>query len=267
VFEAAATGQLARVKALVTAKPRLVHSRSHDGFSPLHLAAFFGHAGAVSYLLKHKPNVNDRAQAQGGVTPLGSAAAANQNGICALLIEHGADVNARQEGGFAPLHAAAQNGNLTLVKLLLAAGADKSARTSEGKLARDFALAGGHAEAAALLVPRIGALNRVIVFVKDMTAMRAFYEQKLGLTAVGYADEGWVSYDAGGSSISLHRQTGAKHSGGSALQIVFHSDDVPAAREELIARGVAMGKLWSGDGLSFSDGQDPEGNWFQISSR
>ncbi len=268
VFEASAAGQLARVKTLINTKPHLVHGRSHDGFSPLHLAAFFGHASVVSFLLKHKPNVNDKAHAaNGGVTPLGSAAAGNHIVICGILIEHGANVNARQEGGFAPLHSAAQNGATALVKLLLAAGADKGIKTDDGKFARDFAIAGGHAETAASLVPRIGTLNRVTVFVKNMTAMRAFYEQKIGLTAVGYADDGWVSYDAGGSSVSLHRQTSAKRSGGSALQIVFHADDVPAARDELIARGVAMGKLWSSDGLSFCDGQDPEGNWFQISSR
>lgn len=267
VYEASAAGQLARVKLLVSAKPRLVHSRSQDGFTPLHLAVYFGHATVARFLLKHKPNINEKAHGQGAVTPLGSAAAGGHTAICSMLIEHGADVNAQQEGGFSPLHSAAQNGNAELIRLLLNAGADKSAKTADGKLARELALAGGHVETAALLVPRIGTLNRVIVFVKDMAAMRAFYEQKLGLQAVGYSDAGWVSYDAGGSFIAFHSQTGAKHSGGSALQIVFHSDDVPAARAELIARGVAMGKLWSGDGLSFCDGQDPEGNWFQLSSR
>lgn len=267
VFEASAAGQLAAVKAWIKAKPRLLHSVSHDGFTPLHLAAFFGHASVTHFLLKQKPDVNAVANNGLKVQPLHSAAAGNHIGVCKMLIEHGAQVNTRQEGGFTPLHSAGQNGSVELIKLLLAAGADKSAQTDDKKTARDFALAGNHAEAAALLAPRIGSMNRVIVFVKNMAVMRAFYEQKLGLTPVGYSDAGWVSYDAGGAMISLHSETKAKHSGGSAVQIVFHSDDVPAARVELIARGVQMGKLWDSDGLAFSDGQDPEGNWFQISSR
>ena len=50
--------------------------------------------------------------------------------------------------------------------------------------------------------------------------------------------------------------------------MVFRVADVPAARQELIRRGVAMGEMRSpAPGVQVSDGADPEGNRFSIESR
>jgi uncharacterized protein len=151
VFEAAAAGQLSRLKQMIEDNPALIHAWSHDGFTPLHLAVFFGRRDVSEYLLDHNPDVNAVARNPMMVTPLHSAAAGNQFEMCEALIAQGADVNARQEGGFTPLHSAAQNGNLALVDLLLRHGADPHAKTDAGKTARDFAREGGHAGVAARL--------------------------------------------------------------------------------------------------------------------
>jgi ankyrin repeat protein len=151
VFEAAGAGQISRVKQMIEDNPALIHAWSHDGFTPLHLAVFFGRRDVAEYLLAHSPDVNAVARNPIKVTPLHSAAAGNQFEICEALIAKGADVNARQEGGFTPLHSAAQNGNLELVDLLLRHGADSHAKTDDGKTARDFASEGGHAGVAARL--------------------------------------------------------------------------------------------------------------------
>jgi ankyrin repeat protein len=145
VFEAAAAGQLSFVKQQIEDNPALIHAWSQDGFTPLHLAVFFGRRDVAALLLARNPNVNAVARNPIKVTPLHSAAAGNHYEMSAALIAHGADVNARQEGGFTPLHSAAQNGNLELVDLLLKHGADPHAKTDEGKTARDFAMEGGHA--------------------------------------------------------------------------------------------------------------------------
>ncbi len=145
VFEASAAGQLNRVKQWLEGQPALIHAWSHDGFTPLHLAAFFGRRDVAEFLLARNPDVNAVTRNPIKVTPLHSAAAGNHYEICAALIAHGADVNARQEGGFTPLHSAAQNGNLELVDLLLQHGADPHAKTDADKTARDFAAEGGHA--------------------------------------------------------------------------------------------------------------------------
>jgi ankyrin repeat protein len=151
VFEAAAGGQRSRVKQMIEDNPALIHAWSHDGFTPLHLAVFFGRRDVAELLLAHNPDVNAVARNPMGVTPLHSAAAGSHFEICEVLIARGADVNARQQGGFTPLHSAAQNGNLELVDLLLKHGADPHARTDEGKTARDLATEGGHAGVAARL--------------------------------------------------------------------------------------------------------------------
>lgn len=58
------------------------------------------------------------------VTPLHSAAAARQTETARLLLERGADPNARQRGGFTAMDAARQNGDEELRAVLLAHGAE-----------------------------------------------------------------------------------------------------------------------------------------------
>jgi hypothetical protein len=52
VFEAAALGDLDRLTELLDADPSLANARSGDGFTVLHLAAFFGQAEAATLLLE-----------------------------------------------------------------------------------------------------------------------------------------------------------------------------------------------------------------------
>ena len=142
VFEAAAVGDVATLDALLT-DPGAV---ADDGFTPLHLAAFFRHPDAVRLLLERGAPVNVVASNAMKVQPLHSAAAGGDTECVRLLVEAGADVDARQEGGFAPLHASAQNGDAAAVEALLAAGADPSAPTDDGRTAADFAREAGHEE-------------------------------------------------------------------------------------------------------------------------
>lgn len=134
VFDAAAVGRTRGLEELLEAEPELAGAWSVDGFTALHLAAFFGREDAARALLERgaDPNVVARHETL-TVTPLHSAAAGAHAGIVKLLLEAGADPNARQGGGFAPLHAAAQNDDRESAEALLAAGADPDARTDEGK--------------------------------------------------------------------------------------------------------------------------------------
>ena len=58
IFEAAATGQTDQLRALIQKDPSLVNTHSPDGFTPLGLAAFFGHSEAVDALLAAGAQVN-----------------------------------------------------------------------------------------------------------------------------------------------------------------------------------------------------------------
>ena len=69
----------------------------------------------------------------------------------ALLIGHGADVNAADAQGWRPLHLAAANNNMDAVKQLIAQGADVHAPNGEAKTALSLATEKNHREVAALL--------------------------------------------------------------------------------------------------------------------
>jgi catechol 2,3-dioxygenase-like lactoylglutathione lyase family enzyme len=112
--------------------------------------------------------------------------------------------------------------------------------------------------------------TRLIVFAKDMAKMTSFYSNVLGFRPIADADYSaseWISFDANGFQISLHKsfEDGGQPSGWN--KIVFYVTDVASTREELIQRGATMEKLNVWGELIACDGIDPEGNRFQISNR
>jgi uncharacterized protein len=145
-FEAAALGDAALLIKRLDAGPALISEWSHDGFTLLHLAAFFGHEGAVRLLLDRGADFSVVSRSPMGVTPLHSAVAGDHAAVARLLVERGADVNARQRGGWTPLHSAAANGDEALVRFLVERGADVDEAQDEGRTAADLAAERGHDE-------------------------------------------------------------------------------------------------------------------------
>jgi len=123
IFEAAAVGDLARVRALVAAGTSLARAFAADGYHPLGLAAFFKHPDVVHFLIDAGADVNAPSRNKMKVAALHSAVAARDRESTLALIAAGADVNAEQEGGFTPLDAATQNGDREIIDALRAAGA------------------------------------------------------------------------------------------------------------------------------------------------
>lgn len=138
IFEAAAVGDDARVHELLLLEAGFVDLWSPDGFTALHLAAFFGHPEVAAELLRRGADVSAVARNPLGVQALHSAAAGGHTDVARILLENGADPNARQEGGYTPIHAAAQSGNDELYELLVAHGADQEAATDDGRTAADL---------------------------------------------------------------------------------------------------------------------------------
>jgi ankyrin repeat protein len=158
VFDAAALGRTGRLRDLIARQPDLIAAFSADGYTPLHLAAFFGQAETARVLIQAGASVNAVSRNDMHVTPLHSAAAARRDEVARMLIDAGADVNAKEQGGFSPLHAAAQNGDVDLIDLLLDHGARLDARTDDGKTAADLAEAANHLMLAKRL--RVGVPDR-----------------------------------------------------------------------------------------------------------
>ncbi len=136
---------------LSAGEPDPVDARSPDGFTALHLAAFFGRPPVVRLLLDRGADPNTWATGGLRVQPLHSAVAGGDEAVAAMLVEAGADVNAAQDGGYTPLMGAAQNGLAATVALLLAEGADPKALNEDVLTAADLAERAGHAEIAASL--------------------------------------------------------------------------------------------------------------------
>ncbi|MGI8741275.1 MAG: ankyrin repeat domain-containing protein [Bryobacteraceae bacterium] len=156
IFSACIAGDQAPVIELLAKDRGLVNSYSGDGWTPLHLAAFFSHKEIAEVLLANGADANARSRNAMGNTPLHAAVAARKPEVVPVLLAHGADVNVRQQGGFVPLHAAAQNGDVELARLLIANGADVKARADNNQNALDLAMTKGH-QAMVDLLDRHGA--------------------------------------------------------------------------------------------------------------
>ena len=151
VFEAVAAGDESRAGALLAGDPALVHAWSADGFTALHLAAWFSRAAPAELLLAAGASVRAVTRNAARMQPLHAAVAAGDLAIARLLLAHGAEPDARQARGFTPLMAAAQQGNDALVALLLEHGASPRASADDGRAAGDFADERNHHALAALL--------------------------------------------------------------------------------------------------------------------
>ena len=136
IHDAAENGDLEKVKALIAADPSLVNAALQGNkATPLFFAAQKGHVEVAGLLLEKGADVN--ARARNGYTSLHEACAYGQREVVKLLLKNGAlvnfDVKDSAEGDdpdCAPLLLAAENGHLDVVKLLLEEKADVNAKSS-----------------------------------------------------------------------------------------------------------------------------------------
>jgi ankyrin repeat protein len=94
--------------------------------SPLHAAAFLGHTAIARFLLEHTADVNARNKYH--PTPLHRAVERGNLDVAQLLLGFGADVNVLDHSGVSPLHKASRYQNLDLAELLVKGGADVNVR-------------------------------------------------------------------------------------------------------------------------------------------
>src|SRR3982750_54362 len=100
LFEASAAGEIERVERLLSGGDGApINSYSSDGWTPLHLAAFFGQTKIAETLLAHGADVTARSRNANGNTPLHAALAGNHKFVAGLLLGSGADVNAADAAG------------------------------------------------------------------------------------------------------------------------------------------------------------------------
>ena len=151
VFTLCVAGHASEVLAAIDKDPSLLEAHSSDGWTPLHLAAFFGWAELANVLIDRGAQVDSRSTNSMKNTPLHAAAAGGNVQLVDLLLKRGAKPNATQEGGWTALHAAAQSGNRAMAETLVANGADVNQRAGNNQSPLDMALLKGHQDIVELL--------------------------------------------------------------------------------------------------------------------
>src|SRR5690348_1320754 len=92
----------------------------------------------------------------------------------------------------------------------------------------------------------IKAIDYTVVFVRDMAAMRRFYEDVMRFPLLRELSPGWIEYQIGSNTLALARpgRTAADTplpAGSAALQLAFKvaPSEVDQCAEELVQHGVA----------------------------
>lgn len=151
IFEGAALGDEHVISIILARRPDSVNDYAADGFTPLGLAAFFGHLETVKQLLRAGADPNLPSKNRLGVIPLHSALANGSKEIARVLIEAGSDVNRQSKEGWTPLHYTAHNGDRETSEFLLSKGALKTPVNSLGQTSAVAARTNDHADLAGLL--------------------------------------------------------------------------------------------------------------------
>jgi predicted enzyme related to lactoylglutathione lyase len=111
-------------------------------------------------------------------------------------------------------------------------------------------------------------IARVILYVRDIPKVAAFYQKHFGLKPLPGAKPGWLELGGpeAGCTIALHQAAKSQKSG-AAMKIVFGVADVSAFKAQRAREGLKFGPIHEAEGFEFTNAKDPAGNSISISSR
>ena len=119
----------------------------------------------------------------------------------------------------------------------------------------------------------IRAIDYTVIFVRDMVAMRRFYEDVLGFPMLRELSPGWVEYRVGNNTLALARPSltaadAPTPKGSASLQLAFKvsAPEVDQCADELVRMGVNL--LSPPTDRSFGHRtlffRDPDGNLLEM---
>lgn len=115
-------------------------------------------------------------------------------------------------------------------------------------------------------------LTSILLFVHDVELLKQFYTQKLHLEITEEIPSEWVVLKAGPCSIALHKAgkaydnaDGFKAHSNSKL-VLEVDEDIFSIREQLFNEKIIIAVVKTFDNYNYwiCDGEDPEGNIFQL---
>jgi catechol 2,3-dioxygenase-like lactoylglutathione lyase family enzyme len=119
----------------------------------------------------------------------------------------------------------------------------------------------------------IRAIDYTVIFVRDMAAMRRFYEAVLCFPLLRELSPGWIEYRVGGNTLALARQSMTATdiptpNGSASLQLAFKvsAPEVDQCADELVRQGVTLlsqptDRAFGHRTLFF---RDPDGNLLEV---
>ena len=117
-------------------------------------------------------------------------------------------------------------------------------------------------------------LGRIIIFGQQVDQLKSFYLDHFNFSVTTEIKDQWVVLNTGQTEIAIHKigqgyepPAGKEFRIESNTKLVFHTrSNLKTIRNRLVEKGVVMGDIKSFEGINalFCDGEDPEGNTFQI---
>ncbi|MFT5103807.1 MAG: ankyrin repeat protein [Candidatus Latescibacterota bacterium] len=137
VFEAARKGDMKTLESLCGSTPDILNASNDEGYTPLMLAAYYGHENMISYLVKGGAIIDGKSKYG---TPIMAATVKNNETIVDVLIAHGADPNIQDANGKTALLYCSTFGLNSIAEKLLIAGANPNLKDKAGNRALDYAI-------------------------------------------------------------------------------------------------------------------------------
>ena len=113
------------------------------------------------------------------------------------------------------------------------------------------------------------ALNRLVLYARDVEQTVAFYERHFGFQVLRLAGDRIVELVAvnGGANIMVHAAAKGVKTGQVTVKLVFDVQDVSGFCEKSARTGLVFSAEHPADGYSYANAKDPCGNNIQVSSR
>jgi len=151
LFAAIEKNDIQKVKYLIDINADVNARDPYTSMTPLMVAAYDGYTEIAKLLIEKGAEVNAKGGVEMDMTPLIFAASQDRLNMVRLLIEHGANVNVKTRYGWTPLFFAVSRSKVDIAKLLIERGADANVKLPTGETALAEAEIEGNSDMVKLL--------------------------------------------------------------------------------------------------------------------